>query len=114
MLGYETHFYDPSRFRLLQFLGVEVVTVGLAAGLLVWVQSGIPSDQMLSTLRACYENPGTIYVASAINLAEQRIVPDETSINRYAAIRCGQLLLDAQQSGISVSFSRTGSSALRR
>ena len=35
-LGHETHFFDPSQFRLLEFLGVEVVVVGFAAGLLVW------------------------------------------------------------------------------
>ncbi len=40
VLGYETHFFDPSQdrvaFRLLEFLGWEVVVVGFAAGLLVW------------------------------------------------------------------------------
>jgi hypothetical protein len=35
-LRYETHFFDPTQFRLLQFLGVEVIVVGFAAGLLVW------------------------------------------------------------------------------
>ena len=29
-------FFDPSQFHLLEFLGVEVVVVGFAAGLLVW------------------------------------------------------------------------------
>jgi len=40
VLRYETHFFDPSQgrvaFRLLEFLGVEVIVVGFAAGLLVW------------------------------------------------------------------------------
>jgi hypothetical protein len=35
-LRYETHFFDPTQFRLLQFLGVEVIVVGFAAGLLAW------------------------------------------------------------------------------
>ena len=40
VLRYETHFFDPSQgrvaFRLLEFLGAEVIVVGFAAGLLVW------------------------------------------------------------------------------
>jgi hypothetical protein len=40
LLGYETHFFDPSQgrvaIRLLEFLGREVIVVGFAAGLLVW------------------------------------------------------------------------------
>jgi putative Mn2+ efflux pump MntP len=40
VLGYETHFFHPSQdrvaFRLLEFLGWEVIVVGFAAGLLVW------------------------------------------------------------------------------
>ena len=40
VLRYETHFFDPSQgrvaFRLLEFLGRDVIVVGFAAGLLVW------------------------------------------------------------------------------
>jgi hypothetical protein len=40
VLRYETHFFDPSQnrvaFRLLEFLGGEVIVVGFAGGLLVW------------------------------------------------------------------------------
>jgi polyferredoxin len=39
VLGYKSHFFDPSEgrvvFRLLEFLAAEVMVVGLAAGLLV-------------------------------------------------------------------------------
>ena len=40
VLGYETHFFDPSQgrvaFRLLEFFGGGVIVVGFVAGLMVW------------------------------------------------------------------------------